>query len=305
MTYRPHATATPTATPTATAGAKTGAVVTDVHAGADALRSWLQEADRILIGAGAGLSVAAGYDYGDSRRFAELFPALYRRGLRARYQLIGLPLPPDLLWGYWAVHVADIRFSPGPHPVYQQLRALIGERDHFVMTSNVDALFARNGFDADRIFTPQGDYGRYQCERPCTRTTWPSQPIITAALAAYDPATGRITDPAAIPSCPGCGGEVFLNVHKGPEYLPDPYLLAGRRLQAWLEESPADTRLLVLDIGSGYNTPSVIRGPMERIARAHPGGRLVRVNPGHPEVPAQLTGRALGIAADIGDLLTA
>jgi NAD-dependent SIR2 family protein deacetylase len=129
-----------------------------------------------------------------------LFPALHRLGLRARYQLIGAPLPPPLLWGYWATHVTDVRFGAGPHPVYQRLRRIVGDRDHFVLTSNVDALFARNGFDPARVFTPQGDYGRYQCEKPCTRETWDSKPIVDAALAAYDPSSGAVTDPAALPA---------------------------------------------------------------------------------------------------------
>jgi NAD-dependent SIR2 family protein deacetylase len=277
----------------------------DLAAAADTIRQWLADADRILIGAGAGLSVAAGYDYTDTHRFAELFPALHRRGLRARYQLIGASLPPDLLWGYWATHVTDIRFSPGPHPVYQRLRALVGDTDHFVMTSNVDALFARNGFDPDRVFTPQGDYGRYQCETPCTRETWPSKPIVNTALAAYDPNTGQVTEPAAIPACPNCGGPVFLNVHKGPEYLADPYLPTGRRLQQWINDAPSEERLLVLDIGSGYNTPSVIRWPMERAAAARPNGRLVRINLEHPHVPQELDGRAIGIAAGADAVLQA
>lgn len=87
----------------------------DLEAAAGTLRTWLGEADRVLITAGAGLSAAAGYDYGDEDRFRELFPALYRLGLRSRY-LVGVPLPPELWWGYWAVHIDDIRFSPEPNP---------------------------------------------------------------------------------------------------------------------------------------------------------------------------------------------
>jgi len=294
MTHHPHH-----------GGPNVLSTVTDLNVVADTVRHWLDDADRVLIGAGAGLSAAAGYDYGDTARFAELFPTLHRRGLRARYQLIGASLPPDLLWGYWATHITDIRFSPGPHPVYQQLRDQIGNRDHFVMTSNVDALFARNGFDPDRIFTMQGDYGRYQCETPCTRDTWPSRPIVDRALAAYDAATGKVTDPDAIPACPNCGGDVFLNVHKGPEYIVDPYLPTGLRLQTWLRDAPADERLLVFDIGSGYNTPSVIRWPMERLAHARPNGRLIRINTQHPEVPAELTGRAIGTDIGADQLLAA
>ncbi|KUL25675.1 SIR2 family NAD-dependent protein deacylase [Actinoplanes awajinensis] len=262
----------------------------------DLVRRWLAEADRIVIGAGAGLSAAAGYDYTDTRRFAELFPALHRRGLRARYQLIGARLPAPLMWGYWATHVADIRFGAGGHPVYERLRAVVGDRDHFVLSSNVDGLFTRNGFEPGRVFTPQGDYARYQCEIPCTRETWDSRPIVEAALAAYDPATGEVTDPAAIPACPRCGGEVFLNVRKGPEYLVDPYLATGRRMREWLAGPASGERLVVLDIGTGFNTPGVVRLPMERLAQAHPGARLIRINRDHPEVPAQLGDRAIGLA---------
>ncbi|AGL14584.1 hypothetical protein [Actinoplanes sp. N902-109] len=279
------------------------AVTSDIALAGETIRQWVADADRIVIGAGAGLSADAGYDYTDTRRFAELFPALHRLGLRARYQLIGAPLPPDLLWGYWATHITDIRFSAGTHPVYQRLRDLVGGTDHFVMTSNVDALFGRNGFEADRVFTPQGDYGRYQCEKPCTSDTWPSKAIIDTVLTAYDPGTGRITDPAAIPACPNCGGPVFLNVHKGPEYIADPYLPAGRRLQHWLNDAADDEQLLVFDIGSGWNTPGVIRRPMERLAAARPNGRLVRINRDNPQVPPQLDGRALSIAAGVGAVL--
>ncbi|MDX8051113.1 hypothetical protein SK571_17130 [Lentzea sp. BCCO 10_0798] len=259
------------------------------------LERWLDEADRVLIAAGAGLSAAAGYDYSDAERFAELFPVLHEKGLWARYQLIGLPLPPRLLWGYWSVHVDDIRFGEEPNPVYTRLRDLVGTRDHFVLTSNVDGLFERNGFDAERVWTPQGDYGRYQCETPCTRETWPSRPIIEAALATYDAATGEAT---AVPSCPRCGGEVFLNVHKGPEYVPDHYLPAGQRLRDWLDDG-----VLVIEIGAGYSTPGVIRSPVESVVRALPGARLVRINTAHAEVPEDLAGRALSVRADVAEVL--
>ncbi|MFC3899219.1 hypothetical protein ACFOWZ_47810 [Lentzea rhizosphaerae] len=259
------------------------------------LERWLDSADRVLIAAGAGLSAAAGYDYADGARFAELFPALHRKGLWNRYQLIGLPLPPRLLWGYLSVHVDDIRFGAAPNPVYARLREMAGERDHFVVTSNVDGLFARNGFASERVWTPQGDYGRYQCETPCTRETWPSRPIVSAALESCDASTGETS---AVPSCPRCGGEVFLNVHKGPEYVPDHYEPAGRRLREWLGDG-----VLVIEIGAGYSTPGVIRWPVESLVRGLSGARLVRINRDHAEVPADLEGRALAVRADVAEVL--
>ncbi|MGW7207549.1 NAD-dependent protein deacetylase of SIR2 family [Streptomyces sp. NPDC054837] len=275
-----------------------------LQAQADTARSWLAEADRVLITAGAGLSAAAGYDYADADRFQELFPALHRLGLRSRY-LVGVPLPPALLWGYWAVHIDDIRYSPAPNPLYQRLHTLVGDKDHWVMTSNVDALFVRNGFAADRVFTPQGDYGRYQCTTPCTPTTWDSKPLVDRLLSAYDPDTGVVTDPDALPTCPNCGGEVEINVRIGPEFIDAPYLPAARRLQNWLNETPADTPLLILEFGAGFNTPGVIRHPGEQITRHFPQAHLVRVNPAHPETPADLAGRALSLPAGADQLLDA
>ncbi|MGW2328376.1 NAD-dependent protein deacetylase of SIR2 family [Streptomyces sp. NPDC001700] len=276
--------------------------VFDLAAAVGTIRTWLSEADRVLITAGAGLSAAAGYDYGDEDRFRQLFPALYRRGLRSRY-MVGVPLPPALLWGYWAVHIDDVRFSTAPNPLYQRLRALVDGKDQWVMTSNVDGLFARGGFAPDRIFTPQGDYGRYQCGTPCTPATWDSRPLVGQLLAAYDPATGAVTAPAALPRCPNCGGEVEINVRVGPQFVDTPYLPAGHRLQEWLGTAPADTRLLILEFGAGFNTPGVIRRPGEHLARHFPAARLVRVNPDHPETPADLADRALPVPVGAGRLL--
>ncbi|TPQ23971.1 NAD-dependent protein deacetylase of SIR2 family [Streptomyces sporangiiformans] len=266
----------------------------DLPAAAETLRTWLDEADRVLVAAGAGLSAAAGYDYGDIDRFRELFPALYRLGLRSRY-LLGVPLPDDMMWGYWAVHIDDIRFGSRPNSLYRHLRSLVGDRDHWVMTSNVDALFARNGFEPDRIFTPQGDYGRLQCTVPCTQETWAGKPFLERILAAYDPGTGRVTDPAALPVCPNCRAAVFPNVRVGPEFVDGAYMPAGDRLARWLGDAPSDAPLLVVEIGAGFNTPGVIRRPMENVVRHTPGARLVRVNPDHPEVPAGLGARALSV----------
>ncbi|MFF5537214.1 NAD-dependent protein deacetylase of SIR2 family [Streptomyces cinerochromogenes] len=278
-----------------TDAARTSTAPTDPADAVATARSRLQDADHLLIAAGAGLSAAAGYDYGDADRVRELFPSLHRLGLRSRY-LVGVPLPPGMMCAYWAVHIDDIRFSRAPNPLYQRLRQLVGDTDHWVMTSNVDALFARNGFDPARIFAPQGDYGRYQCVRPCTRQTWPIRPVIDRLLAALDPDHGTITDSAALPVCPNCGGEVFPHVRVGPEFVDDALMPAGHRLTRWLRTRPADARLVVLEIGAGFNTPGVIRFPAERVTHSRPHTRLIRINEGHPDVPDHLADRALALA---------
>lgn len=104
----------------------------------------VRTADCILIGAGAGLPASAGFDYTDPESFARLFPVLKRAGIKARYEMIGRQLPPRYLWGYWAVHVQDVRFGDDSNSVYRDLRDIVGAREHFVLSSNVDVLFVRN-----------------------------------------------------------------------------------------------------------------------------------------------------------------
>ena len=256
---------------------------------------WIRDAERVVIGAGAGLSAAAGLDYGDQEDFAARFPALVKHGLKAAYEMIGYSdLSEAAFWGYWAAHVAQMRFADGRSAVYETLRCLVAGKDCFVLTSNVDAMFARNGFDPDRIWSIQGDYAFMQCLRPCTTEVWPSAPAIRRALDAMDPETQEVADPDCIPRCIRCGGKVFLNVRGGRWFVEEPYHAQMERWRHWIGEK-SNERLLLIDIGSGFNTPGVVRWPMERIAVRLPTARLVRINLHDAGVPRDLGDRGLPV----------
>jgi NAD-dependent SIR2 family protein deacetylase len=268
---------------------------------------WLATAPRVLIGAGAGLSVAAGIDYTDTESFARLYPGMKRRGFRACYELIGRHnLPPAAFWGYWALHVHETRFSARTAPVYQALRALTADKDVFVLTSNVDAFFTRHGFDADRVWTPQGDFAHMHCtarrRSACADLVWASQPIVENLLKHLHPSTQEVSDASALPRCPACGGAVFFNVREDATFVETPYAEQARRCLEWVR-SAADDPLLIVEIGAGFNTPGVVRWPLERLAVRHPVARLVRINREHAAVPPELGDRGIGIAGDAGDVL--
>ena len=270
---------------------------------------WLAASERVLIGAGAGLSVAAGIDYGDPVSFARLFPAMVKRGFRARYQLIGYPhLSATVYWGYWARHVHDVRFTDRQAPVYAQLRELADGKDMFVLTSNVDAMFPRHGFDPSRLFTPQGDYAAMQCmthdSAACRDRVWPSRPIVERLLAARDPESEEVTDRSALPACPDCGGEVFLNVRLNGAFVEAPYVEQAERFGAWLRAG-GDAPLLIIEIGAGFNTPSVVRWPLENIVSRNPHARFVRINLAHVDVPDQIAARSTSLQGDAAAILDA
>ena len=259
----------------------------------------------MLIGAGAGLSADAGVDYTDEASFARTFPALVKRGLKAPYQMIGYSaLPPEVFWGYWLLHVAEVRFGDGRRRVYERLVDLVRDKDWFVLTSNVDALFARNGFDADRICSIQGDFAFLQCYTPCSDELWPSAPVIERLLPKIDPATQALRDPTLAPACPRCGGDMFFNVRGGHWFVETPWRRQLEVLREWLP-SASNERLLVLDIGSGFNTPHVVRWRMERTARAIPSARFVRINRRDPDLHVDLGRRALTVAGGALEVLDA
>lgn len=273
------------------------------HSQVQQVATLLERAEHVLIAAGAGMSVDAGYDYESEAQFVRRFPVLASQGPRCRYHVFGYPWPDEATqWGHIARHLEEVRFAPPPDPTpYDDLRDLTAGKDRFVLTSNADDLFERTGFDPDRIWTRQGSYSRLQClgkgHRPCSQeSTWASGPWVRRAVPAVDLATERLEDPALLPRCPRCGGQAMMNVRGGDWFIEAPYEPQGERFAQWLGQARAG-RLLVLDVGTGFNTPVVIRWPAEQITRHHPDAFLVRVNLGHPQVPRELGPRAMGIAS--------
>jgi len=269
----------------------------------------LDAADAVLIGAGAGLSVPAGINYYDTEKFAELLPGLVGKGYRMQYELITHHAvnsrsgwTPAVKWGYLAAHVNYVYYEIQEDATYQRLYSLVRDKDYFVMTTNVDGLFVQNRFSKDRIYTPQGSFSRIQCMRACTDETWDAKPTIDGILPHIDPTTQEVTDPSCIPSCPRCGGDMFMNVRGGSWFVDRPYELQKVALYNWINKT-IDKRLVVLDIGTGSNTPAVVRWPAENITRRHPSDSLIRINLNNWEIPREIENKSISIRGDVSEVL--
>lgn len=275
--------------------------------------SWLSQADAIVISAAAGFSAAAGLDYTDEKLFARLFPAMAKRGFRCMYQFIGYDdWTPALQWGYFLSQVHHARYTWGKQPVYQTLLNMLNTKklDYFVHTSNADGLFVQNGFSPSRIYTAQGDYSHLQCLKPCRRDAiWPTLPFIERAKPYIDPNTQECTNPDVIPKCQYCGGPVMMQVRGGDWFLEHSFHSQRAAYREWLQNHiSAAHRVLILEIGAGFNTPMVLRWPNERLAAQHANVKLIRINAGkeHAKVPVQIEkDRAIGLCGDANELLTA
>lgn len=185
-----------------------------------------------------------------------------------------------------------MRFELPPHRVYGDLYKLVqaavdsdDAAPYFVMTSNVDGMFEKNGFDKDRIFTPQGDFAYLQCATPCHNGVWPSKPVIEPLAATVDPEVGEVPEGVDLPTCPRCGGPATMNVRGGDWYVEEPHMVKGRALNRWLAETQrTKKRLAIIEVGAGFNTPVVIRWPVESIGEQL-DCPVIRINLDHAELP--------------------
>ncbi|KAJ3276983.1 hypothetical protein HDV01_000035 [Terramyces sp. JEL0728] len=252
----------------------------------------LEEADYLLISGAAGLSASAGIDYTSEIVFKTHFPVMHQKGFKKFYDFIGFnnwkkhsSNQEGLKWGYYLDQVNLVRYSWPKSKTYQSLLQIFdkfGPGKAFVATSNADGMFEQNGFPLDSIYTIQGDYGKLQCLNRCEKTSvWPTKPYIDAILPHLDKETQEI--PAdMVPKCSNCGGSLMLNVRGGDWFNDHPYEIQQQRFKEWkskvlLEVEHKNKKLVILEIGAGFNTPSVLRWPNEKLAKRD-GVLLCRIN---------------------------
>ena len=172
------------------------------------LRRALTAADAVVIGAGAGLSAAAGFTY-SGRRFEQT--DMYTGGF---YPFTSL----EEHWAYWSRYIWINRYADAPKPVYQQLLQLMQDTDYFVLTTNVDHCFQKAGFDKKRLFYTQGDYGLWQCSRPCHQKTYDNYGTVRQML---DEQKDMKIPSKLVPRCPVCGEPMSMNLRADGTFVED------------------------------------------------------------------------------------
>ena len=267
----------------------------------DRLSTVLDTAEAVVIGAGAGLSAAAGYTY-TGERFERLFSDFAKRyGFSDMYS--GGFYPYDTLeeyWAFWSRYVMCNRYDPIPGSVYQQLLDLLRDRDYFVLTTNVDHCFQRAGFDKQRLFYTQGDYGLFQCSRPCCQETWDNEDVIRAMV---DQQSDLRIPSELVPHCPHCGAPATMNLRSDGTFVEDEgWHKAAARYSEFLRRHEG-MRTLYLEIGVGGNTPGIIKYPFWQMTAANPRATYACVNLGEACAPRELERQSILIDASADEVI--
>ena len=266
------------------------------------LRDVFDEADAVVVGAGSGLSTAAGHEYG-GERFRRLFPDFERRyGFHDMYAGTFYPFPTqEEYWAYMSRHVMANRYSPETSTLYADLVGMLDGVDYFVVTTNVDHCFQRAGVDRKRLYYTQGDYGLFQCSGPCCQETWDNESAIRRMAA--EQRDCRVPS-GLVPRCPRCGRPARMNLRCDDTFVEDEgWHLAAERYMDYLRRKRGQN-VLYLELGVGYNTPSIIKYPFWRMTAENPKATYACVNVGDARVPTEISRRSISIQRDIAEVVS-
>ena len=267
----------------------------------DRARTLIDRAEYILIGGGAGLSAAAGLTYSGERFSANFADFIGRYGMSDMYSAAFYPFKtPEEKWAYWSRHIDLNRYLPPALPLYKRLHALVQAKDYFVVTTNVDHQFYKAGFAPERIFAVQGDYGKNQCAKGCHDRTYDNRALVRQMVALQKDC--RIP-PYLVPKCPVCGGEMEVHIRKDMYFVQDgAWHAAARRYEGFCEKARGKKAVL-LELGVGYSTPTIVCFPFERMVYENESAFIVRVNREYPEALPENAAKTLSFGEDAAAVL--
>ena len=183
------------------------------------LKEMISKAEAIVIGAGAGLSSSSGFEY-DGTNFLNNFKYMHDKyGYNDMYSAGFHHFDnEESYWGYWSKFIYLNRYKEGGLPLYKRLYDLIKEKEYFILTTNVDHQFQLSGFDKNRLFYTQGDYGLFQCSH-CQKT-FDNKNHILNMINNIDPITHEIPS-SLIQVCPICGRKLETHLRSDNNFVED------------------------------------------------------------------------------------
>ena len=267
----------------------------------DRLKAVLQDCDAVVIGAGSGLSTAAGFTY-TGERFEQHFSDFAKKyGIRDMYSGGFYPFPTqEEFWAYWSRYIYINRYQDAPKPVYDDLLKLVQDKDYFVITTNVDHCFQKAGFDKKRLFYTQGDYGLFQCSKPCCQETFDNEAVVREMVQRQE---NMKVPTELLPTCPHCGKPMTMNLRCDDTFVEDEgWHRAAERYENFLRTRNGQ-KILFLELGVGYNTPVIIKYPFWQMTAKNPNAIYACINQGQAVCPQEIEKQSICMDADISAVI--
>lgn len=267
----------------------------------DRLKKEIETAGAIVIGAGAGLSTAAGFTYSGERLQKYFSDFVEKYGFHDMYSGGFYPFEtPEEQWAYWSRYIYINRYMDVDNGTYKRLFELVKDKDYFVLTTNVDHQFQKAGFDKHRLFYTQGDYGLWQCSEPCHQKTYDNEETVRAM---FETQKDMRVPSELVPKCPVCGKPMSMNLRADDSFVEDEgWHKAAERYDEFLRRHDG-LHILFLELGVGMNTPVIIKYPFWKMTFANPKAVYACLNFGEAYAPDELKEQSVLINGDIREVL--
>ena len=266
------------------------------------IKKWIDEADAIIIGAGAGLSDAAGIHYSGKKFDRDFVDFIKKYGIKDLYSSSFYPFKTEEeKWAYWAKHIYFSYYERKHTVLYQNLYELIKDKNYFVITTNTDGQFINNGFDKTRVFEVQGSYSKLQCSIPCHNKLYDNKKLVKKMLSNIDEDL-RIPS-FLVPKCPVCGKNMSVNLRCDNTFVEDDNWYKMQTKYDDFIKNNLDKNVVLLEFGIGFNTPNIIRFPFEQLTFMHDNFKLIRFNNKYAMIPEQINNRSISITDSISEII--
>lgn len=265
------------------------------------LKEEIENSEYILIGAGAGLSTSAGFLY-DGKRFEDNFKDYIKKyGFTDMYSAGFYNFPTlEEYWAYFSLNVYINRYDIEENETYLNLYNIVKNKNYFVITTNVDGRFADSKFDKDKIFAVQGDFSLFQCSKPCRQETFYNEKYIREMIK-YKKEMKIPTE--LIPKCPYCGRNMSMNLRVDSTFVQDKNWHNQKSKYEEFLKISNDSKILFLELGVGFNTPSIIKYNFWRMTFNNKNSVYASINLGECYCTSDIAERSICIDADISEVL--
>ena len=259
----------------------------------------IKNADAILIGASNGLSITEGLHlFANNDTFKELFGDLQEKyGIYSILQGMAYRWNTDEeKWGFWSRLIHHYCLEYKPTKVMKDLKAIVGDKDYFIITSNGECHFEMSGFSYEKIYEIEGNWLTMQCATPCHDTVYSNVDIMEKMW--KEEKGGKIPS-ELVPRCPHCGGA--MNIHMKFDYRFIRDVGAINRCNEFLNNC-SGKNLVVIELGIGWRN-QLIKAPLMRIVAKEDNATYITVNLGEVYITDDIKDKSFGIDGYISDML--
>lgn len=263
----------------------------------------IQDAEALVIGASNGLSISEGiHIFAENEDFADHFGEFRRQhGFHCIIQGCFHPYSSQAQkWAFFSRLHAYFTRNKAPSQVMQDLLALVHDKPHFVVTSNIDAHFDLAGFDPQRLFEIEGNCRQLQCANACHDHLYPADDILMKMAGSMQ--EGQVPE-HLIPECSVCGGPMKVHIEVDKMFLKGSEWQARRRAFSEFLKNAHGKKLVFMELGVGARN-QLIKAPFMRLAEGEQHASYLCFNRGKEVyIPGEIASKSLGIDGDIAQAL--